>query len=189
MNETTHLHKSPSRRRTAFSSPAYRTWGSARPLFATGPVIKTCPTSRITRTIAAAHAALHHDDLLALPRVQHGHARNGATGLERNRVDGVVRANDERHVRLTKVVIYLVHLQHDCEKQKVSARKEERRTGTFTVVGNRCFGEQDVALARHTSCDGVNGEAYIHALCPQQGRDFRYRVLGFCHGHAVPDNL
>jgi hypothetical protein len=92
---------------------------SAITLRDTPKVIKTCfpraPQGRIGRTIAAAHAALHHDDLLALPRVQHGHARNRATGLERNRVDGVVRANDERHVRLTKVVIYLVHLQHDCE--------------------------------------------------------------------------
>ena len=72
----------------------------------------------MARTITAAHATLHHDDLLALPRVQHGHARNRATGLERDRVDGVVRANDERHVRLAKVVIYLVHLQHDYERQR-----------------------------------------------------------------------
>ena len=65
------------------------------------------PQGRTGGTITAAHTALHHDDLLALPRVRHGHARN--------RVDGVVRANDERHVRVTKVVIYRVHLQHDCE--------------------------------------------------------------------------
>jgi len=60
--------------------------------------------------IAAAHAVLTHDNLLALSRVQHGHARNRATGLESNRVDDVVHANDEHHVRITKVVIYLVHL-------------------------------------------------------------------------------
>ena len=85
-----------------------------------GLVTKTAwvPRGTLARTVAATHATLHHNDLLALPRVQHGHSRNRTTGFERNRVDRVVRANDERHVCLAEVVINLVHLQHDCEERK-----------------------------------------------------------------------
>lgn len=71
----------------------------------------------------------------------------------------------------------------------MSARRRREENRGITVVGHRRFGEQDVALAWHTPCDGVNREADVHALCPQEGRDFRYRVLSLCHGHAVPDNL
>jgi hypothetical protein len=47
--------------------------------------------------------------------VQNGHPRDRAARLERNRIDGIVRANDECHIRVTEVVVYLVHLKHDCE--------------------------------------------------------------------------
>ena len=70
---------------------------------------------RVTRTVAAAHATLHHDDLLTFPCVQDGHPRDCAARLERNRIDGVVRANDECYVRVAEVVVYLVHFKHDCE--------------------------------------------------------------------------
>jgi hypothetical protein len=70
---------------------------------------------RATRTVAAAHATLHHDDLLTFPCVQDGHPRDCAARLERNRIDGVVRANDECYVRVAEVVVYLVHFKHDCE--------------------------------------------------------------------------
>lgn len=63
--------------------------------------------------VPARHAALHDDDMLALPRVQHGHAGDGAPGLQRDRVHCVVGADDERHVGFVEVVVDLVHLEHD----------------------------------------------------------------------------
>lgn len=39
--------------------------------------------------------------------------RDGRTRLERDRVHGIVRADDQRDVRVLEVVIDLVHFEHD----------------------------------------------------------------------------
>ena len=46
--------------------------------------------------------------------MQDGHPRDRTARLERNRVDGIIRANDECHVRVAEIVVYLIHLKHDC---------------------------------------------------------------------------
>ena len=78
-------------------------------------VSASCPGDSMgaALTVAAGHAALHDDDLLALPRVQDRHTRDGRARLERDRVHGVVRTDDERHVRIREVVVDLVHLEHN----------------------------------------------------------------------------
>lgn len=70
-------------------------------------------------TVPAGHPAFHDDDLLALPRVQHWHARDGRAGLQRDRVHGVIRADDKRYVRVPEVIVDLVHLQDDCEEKRL----------------------------------------------------------------------
>src|SRR4051794_14410642 len=95
-------------------------------------------------TITARHATLHHDDLLALPSMQNWHASDRASWLQRNGVHGIVGADHQRHVRLTKVIIDLVHLQHN-------------------IVGHTGLGKEDVALPRHTASHGMNGKANLDA--------------------------
>ena len=51
-------------------------------------------------TVTTRHAPLHDNSLLALPRMQDRHARDRAAGLQRNRIDRVVGADDEREVRV-----------------------------------------------------------------------------------------
>ena len=111
--ERAYLRTSPSRRRTTSSYPAYRTSGSGHPLYIQ---LGQLPVSdvRAKCTVAAAHATLHHDDLLTFPCVQDGHPRDRAARLEGNRVDSVVRANDQCHVCVAEIVVYLVHLKHNC---------------------------------------------------------------------------
>ena len=142
------------------------------------------------RTVATAHSAFHHNHLLALPCVQHGHTGDRAARLKGDRIDGVVRADDQCHVGVTKVVVYLVHLQHDCnETMLLVARCEDSEDRCRTIIRYRGFSKQNIALSGHASCDGMDREPYIHALRPQHGRDFGYRILGFRHGHAVSNNL
>lgn len=73
------------------------------------------PVVKVKRqTIAARHPSLHHDDMLALPRMENGHARNRRTRFKGNWVHGIVSANHERNVGVTKVVINLIHFQNNC---------------------------------------------------------------------------
>ena len=78
-------------------------------------VSASCPGDSMgtALTVAAGHAALHDDDLLALPRVQHRHACDGRARLERDWIDGVVRADHECYIRVREIIVNLVHLKHD----------------------------------------------------------------------------
>jgi hypothetical protein len=44
-------------------------------------------------------------------------------------------------------------------------------------------------LTGHATGDGVDCESDVYALCAEHVGDFSKGVLGFCDGHAVPDNL
>lgn len=65
--------------------------------------------SHRARTVSTRHAPLHDDNFLALPRVENGHARDGRIGFQRNRVDGVIGADDESDVGIREVFVNLVH--------------------------------------------------------------------------------
>mmetsp|Transcript_21690 Transcript_21690/g.63392 ORF Transcript_21690/g.63392 Transcript_21690/m.63392 type:complete len:536 (+) Transcript_21690:104-1711(+) len=118
--------------------------------------------------IARAHGALHHDHILGLPHVQHGHACDDRVGvLDGGRVDGVVGTDDEADVGVLEVVVDLLHLEHD-------------------VVRHARLGEQHVELARHPASDGVDGELRLDAARAQLARDLGDRVLRLGHREAVP---
>jgi hypothetical protein len=61
--------------------------------------------------------------------------------------------------------------------------------GPRTIIRNGCLSEQNVALTRHAAGDRVDCESDVYALCAEHVGDFSERVLGFCDGHAVPDDL
>lgn len=77
-------------------------------------------TGKARLTVSTGHAPLHHDDFLALPRVQNWHAGNRRVGLQGDRVYGVVGADDECDVRVAEVVVDFVHFQDDW-RDRVSA--------------------------------------------------------------------
>jgi len=52
--------------------------------------------------------------MFALPGMQDRHTGYRASGLQRNGIDGIVSADDERNVGVREVVVDLVHFQHDC---------------------------------------------------------------------------
>ena len=78
----------------------------------------------ITRT----HPALHHNNLLALPRVEDGHACDRGAWLQGDGVYGVVCADDERDVCVGEVVIDFVHFEDDFDVLDGVARRECDRT-------------------------------------------------------------
>mmetsp|Transcript_15628 Transcript_15628/g.42330 ORF Transcript_15628/g.42330 Transcript_15628/m.42330 type:complete len:454 (+) Transcript_15628:140-1501(+) len=117
--------------------------------------------------VASAHRTLHHDDLIGLPHLQHGHARDdGRRVLLGGGVDGVVGADDECEVGALKVVVDLLHLEH-------------------VVVRHARLREQHVELARHAAGDRVDAEAHVDALLPQLLGDLGDGVLAVGDGEAV----
>lgn len=46
--------------------------------------------------------------------MKHWHAGDGAPGLERDRVHGIVRADNERHVGVGEVVVDFIHFEDNC---------------------------------------------------------------------------
>src|SRR4051812_945724 len=62
------------------------------------------------------------------------------------------------------------------------------RTGR-TIVGHRSLRQKDVALPRHPSGDGMDGESNVDLIGAQVSNDIRNRVLCFGHCHTVADNL
>lgn len=65
-------------------------------------------------TVSTRHATLHDNYLLALPRMEDWHARDGRVGLQGDRVDRVVGADDQRDVGVGEVVVDFVHFENNC---------------------------------------------------------------------------
>lgn len=60
-------------------------------------------------SIPACHAPFHYYNMFALPGMQDRHTGYRASGLQRNGIDGIVSADDERNVGVREVVVDLVH--------------------------------------------------------------------------------
>ena len=73
----------------------------------------TCINGAGYLTISTRHSPLHYNRLFALPSVQHRHPSNWGAFLKSNRVDRVVRTNNERQISVLEVIVYLLHFQHD----------------------------------------------------------------------------
>ena len=133
--------------------------------------------------------------------MQHGHAAWAcsmgmpAIALPGSRAIGLAvsftfHTDDQCHIGVTKAVVYLVYLQHDCnEAMLLVARCEDSEDRGRTIIRYRGFSKQNIALSRHASCDRMNCGPYIHVLRPQHRRHFGYRILGLCHNHAASNNL
>ena len=136
--------------------------------------------------------------------MQAGHPCDGRARLERDRVDGIVRADNKRHVGLAKVVVDFVHLEHDCGGAELDIT--EGKAVIRTVIRNRSLGQQDVALSGHTrtrqptircgvpeldlpSGHGMNSKADLDATRPQDSDNLCDGVLSFCHSHTIPHDL
>src|ERR1035441_5021594 len=89
------------------------------------------------------HTALDDHHRMGLIHVEDRHPVDGAGSIGASGgVGDIIGANYQRDVSLREVAIDLVHLNQ-------------------AVVGNICFGEQDVHVTGHASGNRMNGKAHV----------------------------
>lgn len=95
--------------------------------------------------------------------MQHRHPGNWGTLFKSDWIDRVVRTNDERQIGIIEIVIDLVHFQHNYNVGLEHA-KTAMKLESLTVIRNGGLGQENVALARHSSSDWMNCKPHFGSL-------------------------
>src|ERR1700744_1485884 len=115
-------------------------------------------------------AALDDDDILGLVGIQDRHPIDrAALVVARIGIDDIVCADDERYIGCFEFRVDFVEVR-------------------YQVVRDAGFRQQHIHVARHASCDWVNGEAYFDTVVDEQLSELPHLVLRLGDRQAVTRN-
>jgi len=124
---------------------------------------------RISNTcISTGHATLHHDDIPAVPDLEHRHAGYGAVRVRLGTgVDDVIGPDDKCEVCLREFAVDFIHLEND-------------------VIGDVRLGEQNIHMSWQSAGDRVDGETDLDPGVSKFLDDLGEGMLGLGNGHSIP---